>query len=114
MHGGDGYLRAIEESHDDAEVVLQRAAHVGGIGPALADSHVEVEAGGEGAPGADHEDRAHGVVGLGHVERSVERLDHRPVDCIQLVRPIERQHGEPVAVFGMDHASLNHADFDCV
>ena len=37
------------------------------------------------------DDRAHGVVGLGRVERAVERLDHRTVDRIQLVRPVERQ-----------------------
>ena len=44
VHGGDGDLRAIPESHDDAKVVLERATHRERIGPAFAAGlHVEIE-----------------------------------------------------------------------
>ena len=91
VDGGDGRLRAIPEADDDPEIVLERAADGRRLGLAVADAHVEIEACREGATGAGEHDRAHRLVRLGRVERAIERLDHRHVDGVQLVGPVERQ-----------------------
>jgi hypothetical protein len=65
---------------------------------------------------------SHAVVGLGSVERGVQRLDHRHVDRVQLVGAIERQERDGAPALRADerlsHAqpslSRNQADFDCV
>ena len=135
MHGGYGRFRAIPEAHDDPEVLVQRLADRLRAGRRASGAlpHVEIEARRECPPGAGHHDRAHIVVRFGEVQGAVELLDHRGIDGIELVGPVQRQqrqrtdplvanelecHGLPcsLARHGGYHpgASRSQADFICV
>ncbi len=122
MNGGNGRLRGVPEADDDPEIVLEGTADVRWIRLAVAYAHVEVEARGKRAAGSREDDRAHRFVCLGRIERVIERFDHRHVDCVQLVGPVERQERDrapPLRTdkrFRHDQPSFrrNHADFDCV
>ncbi len=122
VHGGNCRLRGIPEAHDDGEVPLKCAANGCGLGFSLAESHVEIESGRECAPGAGKHDGPDCVVTLSHVERGAELVHHRNVYRIELVGPIERQHGDGAVTLykyeRIGHAqpsfSRNQADFDCV
>jgi hypothetical protein len=100
---------------------VKRGAHSFRIRLAFTQFHIEVEARRERAARAIHNDGAHRVIALSGIERCAELRDDRLVDGIQLVRAIEREQGDALAMLAQDERRThccdprrNHADFVCV
>src|SRR4029078_4935675 len=56
---------------------------------------LEVATGAEGTPRTGHEHTPNGWVGFDRVEHAVELSDHRPVDGIELLGPVEADDRGP-------------------
>ena len=99
VDGGDHGLLHVEDPQRDEPaavvVVLRALGAAQAAGERLAPA-AKVGAGAEGAAGAGDDHRPHAVVAVGPIESLDQLADHRGVDGVEAVRPVERDRGHPV------------------
>ena len=71
---------------------------------------LQIHAGAEVAAGAAQRDYPHGRVEIGALERGQQRVDHRRVDGVLLVRPVERGGEHPALHRDQDLLVAAHRD----
>src|SRR5260221_4889497 len=93
VHRGDGRLRAVPETHDESEIVLQHLAPFGRRRRRRRSKRgLHVEAGGEGAACAAHDYRHDAVIVAEFRERRPRLADQGRVEGVQHLLPVEGEN----------------------
>jgi hypothetical protein len=104
VHEGDRGLRAIPESHDEIELPFHLAADMVHGGHVAFRRGFHVEAGGEGAAFAAHQDCPDCIVGFEGTQRRPTLVHRVVVEGVQDLRPIESEGGERTVRLYLDVA----------